>query len=77
MGQFLAACNEQVSYVIDAATTEALAIRRGVALANEMGFDRIIIQSDCLEAIETMHGGGFSSSAAERILIFKLLLSVE
>lgn len=52
MGRSLAACNKEVSYAIDAATTEALGIRRGVVLANEMGFDKIIAESDCLEAME-------------------------
>ena len=37
---------------------------RGLALANELGVNRIIIQSDCLEAIEVLQAGAFSSTSA-------------
>lgn len=51
-------------YAIDAETTEALVIKHGLALANEVGYSRNFIHRDCLEAIETMEGGGFSSTIA-------------
>lgn len=64
LGNFLAACSVSVDYALDAATTEALVIRRGLDLANEVGFSRIIIQPDCLVAVETLQTGGFSSMTA-------------
>jgi ribonuclease HI len=47
MGSFIAACNEKVQYAIDASTLEAQAVSRGIALANQVGCSRIIVQSDC------------------------------
>lgn len=64
MGRISVACNEGATYSIDAETTEALVIQRALAPANEVGYSKKIIQWDCLEAIETMQGEGFSSTAA-------------
>uniref|UniRef100_A0ACD6ATS5 Uncharacterized protein n=1 Tax=Avena sativa TaxID=4498 RepID=A0ACD6ATS5_AVESA len=63
-GRFIAACNDPVHYAIDANTLEAMAVRRGLALANEVGCPKIIVQSDCLQVIETLQSGCFSSMAA-------------
>jgi hypothetical protein len=40
-------------------TTEARAISRGIALANEIGCDRIIIQSDCLQVVQALQSSFF------------------
>jgi ribonuclease HI len=47
VGRFIAACNDPIIYEIDANTAEARAISRCIALANEVGCAKIIIQSDC------------------------------
>jgi hypothetical protein len=54
-GNFLAASNSMVDR--DAATTEALAIAHGLYLANQLGVNKVMIQYDCLEAVETTRGG--------------------
>jgi hypothetical protein len=41
-------------------TTEARAISRGIALANEIGCDGIIIQLDCLQVVEALQSSFFS-----------------
>jgi hypothetical protein len=42
-------------------------INRGIALANEVGCAKIIIQSDCLHVIETLQSGSFPSTWAAAI----------
>jgi hypothetical protein len=53
-----------VQYAIDANTLEDQAVSRGIALANEVGCSRIIIQSDRLQMIEALQTGSFPSTAA-------------
>jgi ribonuclease HI len=61
-GRFLAACTNPISYEIDSNTAEARAVSRGIALANEVGCDRIIIQLDCLQVTETLSSGVFAAA---------------
>ena len=46
---------------------EALALKFGLSLAQRMGCNRIIINSDNMKVIETMNEGGRSSGAAAAI----------
>ena len=46
---------------------EALALKFGLSLAQRTGCNRIIINSDNMEVIETMNEGGRSSGAAAAI----------
>ncbi|XBI46309.1 hypothetical protein VPH35_110595 [Triticum aestivum] len=46
---------------------EALALKFGLSLAQRTGCNRIIINSDNMEVIETMNEGGRSSGAATAI----------
>ena len=39
---------------------EAHALRDGLLLAGDMGSNRIVVQSDCLEVVETMRSDGNS-----------------
>ena len=43
-----------------------VALRDGLLLAQQIGSNRVQIQADCMEVVDTMLGGGFSaiSSAA-------------
>jgi ribonuclease HI len=51
-GNFLAANNNPIDYALDATTSEAMAIRHGLYLANQLGANKLIVQSDCKEMIE-------------------------
>lgn len=46
-GKFIAASNRKIEHVLDPATSEALALRDGIKLANQVGYNRLIMQSDC------------------------------
>jgi hypothetical protein len=59
--------NTPISYEIDANTDEARAMRRNIVLANEIKCERIIIQPDCLQFIETIQSGVFLSMTAAAI----------
>jgi ribonuclease HI len=63
-GNFIVACNDPINYAIDANTLEVTAVSRGLALVNQLGCSRIIIQSDCLQVVETLQAGCCSSTAA-------------
>ncbi|OEL14975.1 hypothetical protein BAE44_0024010 [Dichanthelium oligosanthes] len=69
-GNFVAASSYFIDFALDASTTEAISLRNGLYLANEMGCNKLIIQSDCLEVVETMKDGGFSATAAAPIYIY-------
>ena len=51
-GGFIAACNNLILHALDAYTLEFKAIIRGIALANEIGCSKTVIQSDCLQVIK-------------------------
>jgi len=56
-----------IPHVLDVASSEAAALRDGLLLAQQIGCNRIEIQSDCMEVVQTMQGGGFSATAAVAI----------
>ena len=66
-GMFIACCSTTLPSVEDVSTAEALALKNGLALAIEVGCNRILIESDCLEVIEVMESGGNSIGAAAAI----------
>jgi len=43
---------------------EAYALKEGLILAQHIGCNRLIIQSDCMEVVETTKDGGFSGTFA-------------
>jgi ribonuclease HI len=51
----------------DVAMAEASALREGMMLAQTMGCNRLMIQSDCSEVVETMRQGGFSATVSAPI----------
>lgn len=57
----------QFQFVEDAATVEAMALRDGLALAESVGCNRIVVNSDCMEVIEVMKRGGNSLGLAVAI----------
>jgi len=57
-GGVIAAAHNFVLHVIDAPMAEAYALKEGLLLAQHVGENRLIIQSDCMEMVETMKDGG-------------------
>ena len=55
----LAASHSFVPHLVDAPMAEAYALKEGLMLAQHIGCNRLIIQSDCMEVVQTMNDGGF------------------
>jgi ribonuclease HI len=66
-GNFVAACNTKLDFVLDALSAEAHALKQGLILAETMGCNRIIMSSDSSEVIKIMQDRGNSSGAAAAI----------
>jgi hypothetical protein len=64
----LEASNNPDAFSIDAASTEALAIHNGLYLANQLGANKLIMQSDYKKMIEILGDGGFTSMPVAPIL---------
>ena len=43
---------------------EAYALKEGLMLAQHIGCDRLIFESDCMEVVQTIKDGGFSTNLA-------------
>jgi len=48
----------------DAPMAEAYALKEGLMLAQPIGCNRLIIQSNCMEVVQTMKDGGFTANSA-------------
>ena len=48
---------------MDAAMAEVIALREGLLLVQNIGCTQLLIQSDCVEVVETMMQDGFSATA--------------
>ena len=66
-GFFLAASCRGLPFVSDPATAEAHVLRDGLILAGQLGCNRIEVNSDSMEVIETMRNGGNSLGVAAAI----------
>jgi ribonuclease HI len=66
-GMFIGACNRTIPFVSDAPSAEAMGLRDGLLLAGQIGCNRIEINSDCIEVIDTMNDGGNSLGPAAAI----------
>jgi ribonuclease HI len=66
-GSFIAGCNRSLPHIADAPTAEAMALRDGLLLAGQIGCNKLIVESDCMEVVQTMQEGGFSRGAAAAI----------
>jgi ribonuclease HI len=49
---------------MDAPMAKAYVLKEGLMLAHHIGCNRIIIQSDCMEIVQTMKDGGFTANSA-------------
>jgi len=63
----LAAAHSFVPHLVDAPMVQAYALKEGLMLAQHIGCNRIIIQSDCMEMVYIMKDGGFSANSAAAI----------
>ena len=63
-GSFIAAAARFIEHVLDAPMAEAMALKEGLLLAQQIGCNRLMIQSDCLEVVETMKQDGISATAS-------------
>jgi hypothetical protein len=53
-GKFIAGGNGKIDWCTDVLAAEALVLRYGLSMAQRMGWNRLVINSDNLEVIETM-----------------------
>ncbi|KAM0894138.1 hypothetical protein ACQ4PT_024661 [Festuca glaucescens] len=53
-GQFLAACRVEIDGVLDVATAEAQAFRDGLRLVEQIGCNKIYIETDSLEVVNAL-----------------------
>jgi ribonuclease HI len=67
MGGVLAATHSFVSHLVDAPLAEAYALKEGLMLAQHIGCNQLIIQSDRMEVVETMKDGGFTTNSAAAV----------
>ncbi|KAI4980504.1 hypothetical protein ZWY2020_020989 [Hordeum vulgare] len=65
--RFIAGGNNKIDHCADVLMVEALALKFGLTLAQKAGCNRLIINSNNLEVIETMKDGGRSAGAAAAI----------
>jgi hypothetical protein len=63
-GGALAAAHNFVPHLIDAPMAEAYALKEGLMLAQYIGCNLLIVQSDCMEVVQMMDNGGFSVTLA-------------
>jgi ribonuclease HI len=65
-GEFIAAHTSYLPHVISAQVLEALAMKEGLSLANEMGISNLIAESDSSKTVEACSTGhrGYNDSSA-------------
>jgi hypothetical protein len=66
-GNFISAGNWKIDFCYDVLTAEASALRYGLSLAQTVGCNKVIINSDNLEVVNTMNEGGRSAGPAAAI----------
>ena len=66
-GKFMIACCKEIHFVADSFMAEAYALREGLSMAQYLGSNKFVIQSDNIQVIQTMLEGGFSSTASAAI----------
>lgn len=66
-GKFIARGNWRIHWCMDILTVEAMTLRYGLSIAQRAGCNRLVINSDNIEVIETMNNGGRSSSTAAAV----------
>ena len=65
-GGMIATTSTFIFHLVDAPMAEAYA-QEGLMLAEHIGGNRLIVQSDCMEVVEIMGNGGFMANSAVAI----------
>jgi hypothetical protein len=68
-GKFMLTSYKELHFVADSFMPEAYALRDGLSLAQFIGGNKFIIQSDSLHVIEIMQRGGLSSTSSAQFLM--------
>jgi hypothetical protein len=55
-GRFLVASSLFIPNIASSAVAEAIEMREGLALANRLGFNNVVMESDSLETVEVCTG---------------------
>ena len=63
----IALSNSFVPHLVDAPMAEAFALKEGLMLAQYVDCNRLIVQSDCMEVVETMRNGGFLANSTAAV----------
>jgi ribonuclease HI len=63
-GSFTAASSCFIEHVVDASMAEVIALTESLLLAQQIGCSRLMIQSDCLEVVETMKQDGITATTS-------------
>ena len=66
-GDMIVAASRYIPHLVDAPMAEAFALKDGLMLSQQIGGNRIIIQSDCMEVTEIMSNGGCTANSAAAI----------
>jgi ribonuclease HI len=66
-GVFIAGSSCGIEHIGDATMAEARAVRDGLLLAGQLGCNKVEVESDCMEVIETMMDNGNSAGVAAAI----------
>ncbi|XBJ18075.1 hypothetical protein VPH35_009334 [Triticum aestivum] len=64
---FIVGGNWRIDWCADVLTTETLALRFGLILARKASCNRLIVNSNNMEVIDTMKNGGQSTGAAAAV----------
>ena len=67
LGGFIAAKHSFIPYIVDVASAEAYPLRDDLLLAQQIGYCQVEIQRDCMEDVNIMLDGGFSTTATMAI----------
>jgi hypothetical protein len=63
----IAATNNYIPHLVDAPMVEAYALKEGLMLAQHIGGNHLIVQSDCMEEVEITKNRGFTANSAAAI----------
>ena len=66
-GGTIVASNSFIPYLVDAPMAEAFALKEGLMLAQYIGGDQLIVQTNCMEVFEIMKSEGFTANPAAAI----------
>ncbi|KAE8813045.1 hypothetical protein D1007_09808 [Hordeum vulgare] len=66
-GTFMAALCSDIPFADDAVSAEARGLCDGLILANELGLEKLVVESDCIEVVDTMLDSGNSLGPAAAI----------